>query len=90
MRRLALVALLACTPPPPAQQVADFTAAEQCTADHWGQPPAAIAAACFAGDLTAAIDVIADVVTLFDKADAGAAAYASDPAVSARVKEKRP
>ena len=86
---LMFAPLLACTMMAciPAQQGADAAAAVACVVAHWGEPFAQVEAACLPGQETLLADIIADLMTLLGKSDAGAAAqvYADHPAVKAAL-----
>lgn len=85
---LVLLVLACCLKPPsPAQQAQDFANAEACVADHWGEPPEAVASVCFSGELQATLDVIADIEALFAKRGV-VDAYAANPEVQARMAKR--
>jgi hypothetical protein len=80
-----VVGVTAClTPKPFGSQVADFTAAEGCIQQHWGEPITQLAGECVGGELAAAEDLIADIEAAFEL---GATAGAGDPA---KVRAKFP
>jgi hypothetical protein len=80
---LAAVVLIACfkQAPTPGQQVQDFNAGLQCNIAHWGEPFPQLVADCWQGDVTAAVDGIADIEVLFEtqaaQSDAGVDAGAT-------------
>ena len=74
----------------PAQQATDISNAVDCVKNAWGQTPEAVAAACLANSVPAAIDIISDIGALL--AAAGIAlpdAYVKDSRVSSAVLAKR-
>jgi hypothetical protein len=69
---------IGCLQPKPATtQVADFTAAEACIQQHWGEPIERLAGDCVAGEIAAAEDLVADIEAI---AEGGAIVGGSDPA----------
>jgi hypothetical protein len=70
--------LVGCLQPrPAATQIADFTAAESCIQQHWGEPIENLAGECVGGEVAVAEDLIADIEAI---AEGGAVLAGSDPA----------